>query len=139
MCFQSSVLLLFPALFEIEPQSEQKQFCSDVLFTPSQKPSKSEIILEQTKCAFHLNRTADTQINALVRRDVRLRHGALLFILLSYAQFFWLVRISSLAAFRTFRTAGAILTTVMADSYIVFAVLSLLSRYKGRVLPMAQV
>ena len=123
MRYQSTCFLFFSILFQIIAQSEKEQFRSHVPFPSGQKSAKAEIVFQQSKRTLYLDRTAKPQINAFLCGDVRLGSGALFPVLLSHTELFGLVFVHCFAALITPRTAGAILTAVIADDGVMFAVL----------------
>ena len=78
MGFQPSFFLLHPPLLEVEAQCQEEQLHPDILFTGGQKAAESKVILQQTKCALHLDRTIRPQQDAPLAGDVLMGYFSLL-------------------------------------------------------------
>ena len=57
MGFQSSFLLLHPALLEVEAQCQKQQLYPYIPLSGSQKPAKAKVIFDKPKCSLYLDRT----------------------------------------------------------------------------------
>lgn len=78
MGFQPSFFLLHPPLLEVEPQYQEEQLHPDILLSGGQKAAESKVILQQTKCALHLDRTIRPQQDAPLAGDVLMGYFSLL-------------------------------------------------------------
>ena len=135
MRLQPSGLTLFPVLFEVESQRQKKQLGPHILFASCEESAETKVVLQKAKGTFHLDRTAKPEIDAFLCGDVRLGDRPLLLVLLADTNLFRLVCILGLAALTPPRAASAILAAVMADHYIVFAVLVLALADQGKCFP----
>ena len=116
MRFQPSIFPLHPELFQVKRHCEEEEFCSDILLSTGEETTKSKICLEQSKSTLHLNRTAHTQIDPTIRRDIILRLSALFPEGLFQNYLFGLIRILRLTTGAASGTVLTILTAVMSSS-----------------------
>lgn len=55
---------LHPQLFQVERHNQQEQLGADICLAPGEKPAKTKVAFEQGKGAFHLDGTAQAQMDA---------------------------------------------------------------------------
>ena len=91
MRLQPSGFTLFPVLFEVKSQRQKKQLCPHILFASCEESAETKVVLQKTKGAFNLDRTAKPEIDAFLCGDVRLGDRTLLLVLLADTDLFRLV------------------------------------------------
>ena len=125
MRLQPSGFTLFPVLFEVEAQRQKKQLRPHVALASREETPEPKVVFQKAKSTLDLDGTAKSEMDTFLCCDIRLGDRALLFVLLADTDLFRLVCILSLAALSPPRTAGTVLTAVMADYHVMLAVLVL--------------
>ena len=109
---QSPFVAFHPELFQVKSKRQKEQLRSYVLPPPCEETAETKVVLEQTEGTLYLDRTALTQIDSVLCRDVLKRSSPQLLKRLVYPQLLGLVSILRFAAFFSNRTAGATFASV---------------------------
>ena len=67
---QSPFVTFHPELFQVKSKCQKEQLRANIVPSPCEEAAKTEVVLEQPEGAFHLDRTALTQIDCVLCRDV---------------------------------------------------------------------
>ena len=105
-----------PQLFQIKSHGQQEQLCSDVGPAAGEESPEGKIVFQQGKSALHLNRAAQTQMDAPLGSDALSGFRTLLPKSLLQTQMFRLLWVLGPAALAPARTTAAAFTPVPGRS-----------------------
>ena len=70
MRLQSPFIPFHPELFQVKSECQEEQLCPDILLSSREKTPEPEVIFQQAKGAFYLDRSAQAQMNTLLCSNV---------------------------------------------------------------------